>query len=175
MFFEEIGRNIAVASMKEAERMVEMDKGFWNVISIISPHVPPPKLLSAKRVCRLMFEDAENVDYKEARVVFARGQDLTRAFAFVAEYPNEPILVHCLAGQSRSAAVALALIYQALPDDEDRCQMAVDILLTIRTQARPNFLVLKLGLEQFLPPDQAENEAKKMLNDPRLLSNRFIR
>jgi hypothetical protein len=50
---------------------------------------------------------------------------------------------------------------------------AVGLLLQIRPQSRPNVLVLQVGLEQFLPPDVAQQMMIELVNHPVLLENQF--
>ena len=78
---------------------------------------------------------------------------------------------------SRSAALALGMIARGLHDagDSSFSDTAVELLLQIRPEARPNVLVLRLALESFLPEPQAEDAARGMVNHPRLLNNRFKR
>ena len=85
-----------------------------------------------------------------------------------------PLLVHCRAGVSRSAAVALALIVRALHPSKDIVEEAVQQLLVIRRRARPNVHVLNLGLQQFLPGAEARKLVKALVNHPVLLHNRFV-
>ena len=50
---------------------------------------------------------------------------------------------------------------------------AVDLLLRVRPQARPNSLVLCLALETFLSKDEAETLAHEFIGHPALMKNRF--
>jgi hypothetical protein len=92
------------------------------------------------------------------------------------------LMVHCLAALSRSTAVALALIVRGLIEKgwditniDLLAERAVAVLLQIRPKARPNVLVLKLCLEQFLDPAKAQDLTIRMLNHPILMENRFVR
>jgi len=86
------------------------------------------------------------------------------------------LLVQCWAGQSRSAALALGMIARGLFVEgvEDFCDPAVEHLLEIRPQARPNVLVLRLSLQTFVPEDRAEEAMREMVNHPVLMRNRFV-
>jgi predicted protein tyrosine phosphatase len=182
MFIEELGRHLAVSSIPELERSLKMDAGFWNVVSIREPAVPRPAFLRyAKKVHEEIFEDRENLD-PDLPCAPPRREHLANIFRFVDESPGEPILVHCLAGLSRSPAVALALIMRGLLARSDGLgvapipvQRAVDLLLQIRPECRPNFLVLQVGLEQFLPPNAAHHLAVNLVNHPVLIENRFVK
>lgn len=108
MFIKELGRHLAVSSIPELERSLKRDAGFWNVISIREPAVPRPVFLHyAKWVHEEIFEDRENID-PDLACTPPRREHLASIFRFVDAHPGEPISVHCLAGLSRSPAVALA-------------------------------------------------------------------
>ena len=180
MFIEEMGRHLAVSSIPELERSLKMDAGFWNIISIREPAVPRPVFLRyAKRVHEVIFEDRENID-PDLPCAPPRREHLASIFCFVDAYPGEPILVHCLAGLSRSPAVVLALIVRAMwahghdfGAHPKLVEQAVDLLLQIRPQSRPNALVLQVGLEQFLRADVAHQLMIKLVNHPVLFENKF--
>jgi predicted protein tyrosine phosphatase len=182
VLIEELGRHLAVSSITELERSLKMDAGFWNVVSIREPSIPRPDFLRhAKRVHEALFEDREDVDLT-VPCNPPRREHLAAIFRFVDDHPGEPILVHCLAGLSRSPAVALTLIVRGLlahgTDPAKQLALverAVNLLLQIRPQSRPNVLVLQVGLEQFLPPDAARQLAGNLVNHPVLLENRFVK
>jgi hypothetical protein len=52
-------------------------------------------------------------------------------------------------------------------------RQAIDLILELRPQAKPNCLVLALGLAQFMPTEQALKLAARMVFEPRLARNRF--
>lgn len=54
-------------------------------------------------------------------------------------------------------------------------EQAVNLLLQIRPQSRPNALVLQVGLEQFLPANEAHQLMITLVNHPVLLENRFVK
>jgi predicted protein tyrosine phosphatase len=175
MRFEELGRHLAVASEKEAIALVQADRNFWNVVSIHAPNISRVHLRGAKRVHYVAFDDAERIEGNEqAFFRLATMEDLRSIFAFIDLQPSEPLLVHCQAGISRSAAVALAMIVRSLRPrhlygDAALIDRAVELLLTIRPSARPNALVLRLGLEHFLSPPETIFLLQGLLNHPQLL------
>lgn len=177
MFIQCLGRHLAVCSAPELPAVARRDPGFWHLISIMEPS---RRLVSGgglRDVLSLRFDDAENLETAEPGIVFPTAQHLVDAFAFADKRFGEPLLVQCWAGLSRSVAVALGLIARGmfLKSEADFGQSAVETLLEIRPQARPNVLVLRLALESFLPADQAEATAREMVNHPVLLENRFVR
>jgi predicted protein tyrosine phosphatase len=182
MLIEELGRHLAVNSIPELERSLRIDPKFWNVVSIREPGVPrPASLRYAKSVYEVIFEDRENID-RSVACTPARSEHLAGIVRFVDSHPGEPVMVHCLAGLSRSPAVALVLITRALLQQApalDResalVERAVDILLRVRPKSRPNVLVLQLGLEQFLAAEIARDLATRLVNHPILMENRFVK
>jgi predicted protein tyrosine phosphatase len=172
MFIEELEQHLQVLSETEAGRLTQMDRGFWSVVSIHGPGDHRPPLAQAKRVHYACFDDIEE------RGLFAFGQyarpdDLTQIFGFLELIGRDPLLIHCQMGISRSPAVALAWICQRLDGQEDLVDQAVDCLLRVRPIARPNRLVLRLGLEQFLPERRAAALTRALLDHPRLANNQF--
>lgn len=177
MFFETLQRHLAVCGQPQLPAWLRNDPNFWHIISIRESYRPMPEYRFAKRHMTIYFEDREELE-KDGSGFCARPQHMRRAFEFADEQPNSPLLIHCWAGRSRSTAVALALLVRGLFHANirhgDWVQQAADQLLEIRPVARPNFLVLRLGLEQFLPAEEAMTLATELVNEPRLLANRFI-
>jgi len=52
---------------------------------------------------------------------------------------------------------------------------AVDLILELRPEAKPNRLVLTLGLAQFMAAPEARDVTERMMSEPRLARNRFRR
>lgn len=163
MFIEEIGRHLSVSSVSELEASMEMDKEFWNVVSIRGLNMPRPTFLRfARQFHEVLCEDVDGVDATVPSRPL-RTEDVVGIFNFVDAHPGEPVLVHCLMGISRSPGVALALILRGMiangwnaEETTPLVARAVDLLLQIRRKARPNALFLRLCLEQFLPQKQTD-------------------
>lgn len=179
MFLHCLQRHITVCAARDLPLVTKRDPGFWNVVSMMEPELPMPMSHGFRQHLKLRFHDVENVDRVEG-VVGARWEDLRDVFEFVDGLPGQPILIHCNAGLSRSPAVALGLIVRGLwkgtdLQAQDLVAEAVRRLLAIRSKARPNVLVLRLALGQFLEAEEAEALTRQLVNDPRLLANRFLR
>lgn len=176
MYIEELKRHLYVCSLPEYLELVKRDVDFWNVISIHEPELPRAPFRAVKKIHYAAFHDVENIDETESCRP-ARAADLAAMFRFVDSLPGAPILIHCRAGLSRSTAVALSLIVRALVarGETNYAARAAEILLSVRPQARPNVLVLRLGLAQFLAPEAAEELAKQLVNHPQMMENRFIK
>jgi predicted protein tyrosine phosphatase len=179
MFIEELARHLAVSSIPELPRLLDLDKSFWNVVSIREPRVPKPDCLrNAKRYLEVFFEDREDLPDFPSRP--PRAEDVAVMFEFVDAQPGEPVLVHCLAGQSRSPAFALGVIVRGLTQSgfdrkntESLVERASNLLLQIRRQSSPNRLLLELCFKQFLPESAAKQLATTFANHPPLLENRI--
>lgn len=178
MFFDTLQSHLAVCAQPELPNWLRHDPDFWHVISIREPYRPLPDLRLCKRHVSLLFEDREELD-EDGRGMLVQPRHLRQVFEFVDASPGAPVLVHCWAGLSRSTAVAAALLVRGLRRAEhpssEWAATAIDQLLSIRPRARPNLAVLRTGLEHFLPAPQARAVAEEIVNDNRLLLNRFHR
>jgi predicted protein tyrosine phosphatase len=182
MYIEEIGRHLAVSSFSELEKSLKLDRGFWNVVSIREPNLRRPQFLThARTVVEILCEDSETNDSNVSSRP-PRSEDVAAIFEFVNKLPGEPILVHCLAGLSRSPAVALAIIVQGMIErnsdsigSKSLVHHSAALLLQIRPQARPNVLFLRLCLESFMAKSEAEALSAALANHPALLQNRSKR
>ncbi len=175
MYLEAVKRQMAVCSFDGAARLLTMDKGFWNVVSIHGPHQVKAHLPHAKTIYYACFDDVE--DELSPSGHSATAEDIAGIFGFIralsAGPPAAPLLFHCQQGISRSAAVALSWIYGQLPPTPDRAVKAIDLTLELRPEAKPNRLVLALGLAHFMPVPEARQLANWIVNEPRLKRNRF--
>lgn len=118
-----------------------------------------------------------------ARVTFRppRNEDVAGMFEFVDAHSGEPVLVHCLAGLSRSPAFALGIIVRGMvptgctdESQQSLVERASSLLLQVRRRSRPNGLLLQLCFEQFMPSEKAQQQlATAFVNHPPLLENRI--
>ena len=161
MFLESLNRHLQVASVVEAQRLTQLDRKFWNVVSIRGPIVVREPFTEAKRVHYAVFPDMvpdEAEDLSRA----AHREDLAAIHQFVDKIPGEPLLVHCQVGISRSTAVALGIIVRTLAARNEPVEQAIDLLLQVRPKASPNEHVLQLGLELFMTPAEAKVLARRL-------------
>jgi len=175
MFITELQRHLAVCGVREVEQFTKRDKKFWNVVSILEPSMPRQAWRDAKEIHHACFHDAEESEQGDG-IKLPKLADIVEIFRFIDERPGQAMLIHCRAGQSRSAAVALALIVRGLVQSgvTDVAGPAVDNLLEIRRQSCPNALILRQGLSLFLDSERTEALVKQMLNHPQLMDNRFV-
>jgi predicted protein tyrosine phosphatase len=166
---------MAVCSFDGAERLITSDKGYWNVVSISGPREQKADLRYAKSIHYSCFDDVE--DACSANYRSPRAADIADIFAFIRNLgsasPPAPLLIHCQQGISRSTAVALSWICGHLLPSGDRLVNAIDLILELRPQAKPNRLVLALGLAQFMAVHEARHLADRIVSEPRLARNRF--
>jgi predicted protein tyrosine phosphatase len=172
MFIEELGQHLQVLSETEAGSLTRLDRGFWSVVSIHGPGERRALLAQAKRVHYACFDDTEE-EGPSAVAQYARPDDLARVFGFMELAGRDPLLIHCVMGISRSPAVALAWICRRLGHRKNLADLALDCLLRVRPIARPNSLVLRLGLEQFLSPPKAALLTRDLIGHPRLRSSLY--
>lgn len=172
MLIDFMSRHLAIASREGAEKMTQMDPGFWHVISVREPESPRAILRKAKSVLHVGFDDVESNETKQLGFRPMKDDDWAQIFAFVDRTAPGGLLVHCKMGISRSSAVATVILMRALRGEEDVPKRVVDALLSIRPLACPNQLVLRLGLETWMDPDAAESVCKAILADPRIRMNR---
>jgi len=166
---------MAVGSLDGAVRLTGMDKGYWNVVSIHGPQERKAHLPWAKTIHYSCFDDTENEHSAVARS--AKAADIAGIFGFIRRLGSGPdagpLMIHCQLGLSRSPAVAMSWIYGCLPPTGDRIVRAIDLLLELRSQAKPNRLVLALGLAQFMALEEARQIADLIVSEPRLGRDRF--
>lgn len=178
MILPHLTRHIAVCSLGEVQRFLDLDRDFWNVISIRDTTRRKLLLPRAQSVLPLYFDDAEIVEEGSRWIVMSPDQ-AQEIWRFVNGTGQGPLLIHCVAGLSRSTAVAAAVIAHGLVaaglPPGDIASQTVEHLLTIRLPACPNGLVLLRLLEVVIEPASAREIATAIWEDDRIMHNRFVR
>lgn len=173
MFIERLQRELAVCSATQITPFLEKEPGRWHVVSIREPIHAEADLTQAKSFCGLVFEDALTAEGNHGQG--PAPAHLETALRYVQATKREPLAFQCWAGRSRSVAAALVVIVRDLwdagLDGAELVQEAVDILLQLRPHALPNAFVLRLGLEQFLPPELSQTLSKALMREPRIRKN----
>jgi len=176
MFIHEIHRNLAVCAFPDLARFAKSDPGFWNVISILEPNFPKMSMSGFLKVHHVRIYDAIG-KIEESSLGEPRSEHMRAIFHFADGVFGEPILVHCRAGISRSAAVALALIVRDLHRDgfveDEILALAPELLIQIRPQAAPNPLMLELGFSEFLSAEKSREWMRRIVSHPTFFANRF--
>ena len=159
--------------------MAKSDPNFWNLISIREPSRPPIQSHGFKQIQTMICYDIAGTEGLDGSglVGIPRSEHIQAVFRFADSLPEEPLLVPCWAGVSRSTAVALALIVRGMYLDgysqEEIIEQAPELLLGIRPQAAPNPLILGLGLAEFISHDEARRLMLELVNHPVLAANRL--
>lgn len=178
MILPPLTRHLAVCSLSDLPRFLAMDRNFWHVLSIRDTTRRQLRLEGARSVQPFYFDDAELVEDGSNWIVLSHAQaaDIWR---FVESTADQPLLIHCTAGLSRSTAVTAAILARALHQSGVPVQTlaaeTVERLLAIRPPACPNGLVLLRMLEHVLPAETAHQTALGIWEDDRIMHNRFVR
>lgn len=147
MLFHSTQRHYAICSLRDLPAIGRRDPGFWNVISVLensAPQVPTQGFLKNIRVaCDDVTEFVPGVEVPGSK-------QIDEVFRFADSVIGEPLLIHCMFGESRSPAIALLLMMRDMQMDgyaaEECANASRRFLLSIRPQAKPNPLILETGL-----------------------------
>jgi len=146
-------QKIMIIGVAKALGLCPAELAGWNILSICGwRHERPLSFPGARRTKTLYFDDVE--DCPEDGESAARPEDIQTALAFSREIEDEPILIHCSAGISRSTAVAWIILYDKLraqPPPEAAVRQSFDIVRKLRPILAPNRHVLRLGIEALVP------------------------
>ena len=152
MYIELLDQDLTIASHEEALLLHENGHAQWNVLSISDKVVlERPRFAEARRVSHLLFDDVESDSAADGHYA-ATPDDVRSAISFSREIGNEPLLVHCYAGISRSTAIAWLIAYDRLKDRPDAVRRAFEIVRELRPMMHPNRHVLMVGLDLLVPP-----------------------
>jgi len=139
-----------IVGVEEALRLSQAELAGWNVLSICGRMEAPLSFRGAKSTKNLHFDDVEE-DCPEDGQFAARLEDIQEALAFAREIDGEPLLIHCVAGISRSTALAWIIIYDKLKDEPDAVRQSFEIVRKLRPILSPNRHVLRLGVDALAP------------------------
>jgi predicted protein tyrosine phosphatase len=152
MFVASLNQSVVVVGLDEVFRLPANELSGWNILSIRGRmNERPLNFPAARRVKTLHFDDveADHSDYLFA----ATPKDIEDAIAFGREVGEEPLLIHCHAGISRSTAAAWIIIWDKLKNEPDAVQLSFDIVRKLRPILLPNRHVLRLGIEALAPKE----------------------
>jgi predicted protein tyrosine phosphatase len=154
MYIELLDQDLTIASHEEAMLLHENGHAVWNVLSISDKVVlERPRFHEARRVTHLLFDDVESDSPADGHYA-ATPSDVRTAISFAWEIGNEPLLIHCYAGISRSTAIAWLIAYDRLKERPDAVRRAFEIVRELRPMMRPNRHVLMVGLELLVSQDK---------------------
>ena len=129
---------IIVSGLSQAQSQIERH-GARSVIGVLGPETPHPTYrgIDANRHLRLTFND---INEETEGMKAATADDAVRLVAFIKEWDRQdPMLIHCWAGISRSTASAFAALCVLHPE-VDELELA-KILRRASPSATPNRLI----------------------------------
>jgi predicted protein tyrosine phosphatase len=150
MHSESLKRKIKIVGVDEARRLTPAELAGWNIISIRGRKNEPLSFSGARSMKSLHFDDVE-ADCPEEEEFAATPQDIQDALAFSRGIDDEPLLIHCLMGISRSTALAWIILYDKLKQKPDAVRQSFEIIRKLRSILAPNRHVLRLGVEALVP------------------------
>ena len=118
------------------------------VLSMEHPGVSPGQPGYAPRLSENGFDDIPQLvlTFWDSEQVVPNGPDkeqVRQGLDFAMEHIKDgPVIIHCKAGKSRSAAMALGVLSKLYPDKPEN--ELIDMLLAIRPQAAPNILMVEM-------------------------------
>jgi predicted protein tyrosine phosphatase len=146
MNFDSFKQQIKIVGVAKALGLYPAELAGWNILSICGgQNERPLNFPGARRTKTLYFDDVE--DCPKDGESAARPEDIRAALAFSREIEDEPLLIHCSAGISRSTALAWIVIYGKLKGTADAVRRSFDIVRRLRPILAPNRRVLRLGIE----------------------------
>ena len=162
MHIDLLNQEMAIASVEEAVRMTPAELSHWNILSIRGRlNEGPLSFSGARNVKKLHFDDVE-ADYPEDELFAAQPKDIQAALAFARAVGDEPLLIHCYAGISRSPAIAWLIIYDKLKGRPDAVRQAFEIVRKLRPMLQPNQHVLRLGMKLLVPRETRQRVMKQV-------------
>jgi predicted protein tyrosine phosphatase len=156
MKIESLDQTLRIASVEEAVRMSPGELSIWNILSIRGRlNELPLGFPGARSVRTLHFDDVE-ADYPEDHLFAARPEDIAAAIGFARDVAEEPLLIHCYAGISRSTALAWLIVYDKLKAQPNAVRRAFEVVRKLRPILIPNRHVLRLGIELLVPREKRQ-------------------
>jgi predicted protein tyrosine phosphatase len=157
MHVDSFRQQIKIVGIAKALGLCPAELAGWNILSIRGQmNEAPLSLPGARRTKVLLFDDVQT-DRQEDGEFAARPEDIQAALAFSREIEDEPLLIHCAAGISRSTAVAWIIIYDKLKEQPgDAVRRSFDIVRKLRPILDPNRHVLRLGIEALVPQESRQ-------------------
>jgi predicted protein tyrosine phosphatase len=162
--FEMPFSELKVLSEAEARGLCMREPNKWNVVSLWADIYNvqsgkleriKPEFEDAKRLRQEFFHD---IVRPEKDFTMCDQEHIRRILKFGRMVRGEPVCCHCAAGISRSTAVAILLVLDAIKDkSEQPFEDALDIVYRIRPIMQPNRHILEIGI-----PLIVRNEEEQM-------------
>jgi predicted protein tyrosine phosphatase len=146
MDIDSFKRKMKIVGVEEARRLRPAELARWNILSICGRRSGPLSFPGARATKSLYFDDVE-ADFQDDGEFAARPEDIQDALVFARGIGDEPLLIHCAMGISRSTGVAWIIIYDKLKSQPDAVRQSFEIVRKLRPILSPNRHVLRLGVE----------------------------
>lgn len=140
-------QKILILSAQEAVSADKLSK--FNIISIGSEKDGWPTFQNALDVQKLNFTDLDCRCLSQQNELVKRGykfpslSEVGKGIEFARKHKNQPLIIHCTAGVSRSSGLTFCILYDRLKN----VRLAITELYNIKKTILPNDLVIKLGFE----------------------------
>jgi predicted protein tyrosine phosphatase len=145
---------LMIAGLDEVFRLTESQLKDWNILSICGSATGLPlRFAGRRRVKTLCFDDVE-ADCPDECLFAATPNHIQDALDFAREIGDEPLLIHCHAGISRSTAIAWIIVWDKLKDGPEAVRQSFGIVRKARPILSPNRHVLRLGIEALAPREK---------------------
>ena len=139
-----------ISGVEEARRLSRAELAGWNILSICGRMQEPLRFSGARSTKSLHFDDVE-ADCPEDGEFAATAENIQEALAFARQVDDEPLLIHCAAGISRSPALAWIIVYDKLKGEPEAVRRSFDIVRKLRPILAPNPHILRLGVAALVP------------------------
>ena len=146
-------QKMKIVGVEEALRLSQAELAAWNILSIRGRMDERLSFPGARSTKSLHFDDVE-ADCPEDGESAARPQDIRDALAFSRGIGDDPLLIHCFAGISRSTALAWIIIYDKLKGKPEAVRESFEIVRDLRPILSPNRHVVRLGVEALVPKER---------------------
>jgi predicted protein tyrosine phosphatase len=144
-------QKMKILGYSEAVRLSPGELAGWNVLSIRARKSNQLAVFpGARRTKRLHFDEVEKDDAGLQHFA-TKMSDIQGALEFSRKIEDEPLLIHCQAGISRSTAVAWIILYDKLKADPDAVRKSFDIVRELRPILSPDCQILRSGIEILVP------------------------
>lgn len=163
--------NLKVCSANEAINITNEKPNYWHVISISTTEDRWPNLPNAAFVKKFSFYDIDKA-YKliDDTIIEPVSPNMVSELIDTGRsIGDNPLLVHCFAGISRSTATALVILLDKFYGSEFDVDLAVETVYKVREHMYPNKHVLSLGIKEIATRNN--NEEYEILTWRKLYAN----
>src|ERR1017187_943603 len=131
MDIDSLKRKLKIVGIEEVRRLSQHELAGWNILSIRGRMNEPLTFPGARSTKTLHFDDVVK-DFPEDQEFAATPDDILAALAFSRGIADEPLLIHCVAGISRSTALAWIILYDKLKAQPDAVRRSFEIIRMLR-------------------------------------------